>query len=262
MQKDKPIVTADTMLFYYLGNGSLTKKDIIVSTEELWATPINVLELLSSLDTDNWLERRNAARAILDNAMMAPDPNEHVASIIEGRQAVENDIYRNLCTILAESISLANLNASLDVAASAEEKQIYYERFANKAISMCDIFVPGYAKKVRRNKKPPVMKQGAQKKFWKMTSTQFLLDIYIDNILDIEGKERASDAFSDYISIYRGYVMRLLTEQLKPQPNDWGDLELFKYLQPGHYVATSEKRWKKIAEKVCLDKRVRWIKPY
>lgn len=260
-QIDSPRITADTMLFYYLGSGHLKKRDIVSSTESLWATPINVLELLSNLETDNWLERKKAARAILDNSMIAPDPNEHFISITEGRLPLETDTYYNLCTILAESTSFTQLKENIDIDASAEEKLKYYERFANKAISMCDKFVPGYAKKVRRNKKPPVMNQDLQKKFWETISSQLLLELYTDGILDVDGGKRASDAFSDYIAIYRGYIMRLLTEQLKPQPNDWGDLELFKYLQPGHYVATSEERWRKVAEKAEIAHRVRWIKP-
>ena len=171
------------------------------------------------------------------------------------------DIYKKLCTALAESASLAYLKETIDIVSSAKEKQKYYGNFESKIISICDRFIPCYAKKIRRGKKPPVMMKEQQKNFWQVASSQSLLEIYIDDMLKAEEKKRAIQFFSDYIGIYRGYIMRLLTEQLKPHINDWGDLELFKYLQPGSTVATAEERWRKIAEKAGIALKVRWVKP-
>jgi hypothetical protein len=68
-------VTGDTNLFYYLGAGAIQKHDVVATGEELWATPMNMLEILAGVAGDEWSQRRDAARGIVACAdQMSLDP--------------------------------------------------------------------------------------------------------------------------------------------------------------------------------------------
>jgi predicted nuclease of predicted toxin-antitoxin system len=63
-----------------------------------------------------------------------------------------------------------------------------------------------------------------------------------------------------YALLYTHYLIKLLTEDMLPQMNDSGDLELFLYAtDDNHVIATSEKRWLDIAVRGGFPQRVKKV---
>lgn len=270
----KPHVTADTMFFYYLGNGSLKREDIVSSSEELWAAPINILEIISS--TEDFSRRVAAARAMLAADNIAPDPNEYLVSLLEGRMPIVDNNWKIICEALASATSEKHLVESIDIVWAVKKRCHDSEAFRYKTIMRCDKFVDGYADACLKNINLPRLKWDNLKNFrdsLQMLQISMLQDFIVWR-LDME-KELISRIslftkeeiihiialYYNYITMYTGYIERLLTQSGKPDSNDWGDLELFKYLQTGHYVVTSENKWGAIAKKVGLEDQVRIRKP-
>lgn len=271
----KPHVTADTNIFYYLGDGSLKRKDIVSSSEELWAAPINILEIISS--REDFSKRVSAARAILAADNIDIDPNEYLASLLEGRSPIADNNWKTICEALATATSEEKLWQTIDIAWAVDERCKEYAAFYCRTIHMCDKSVPGYTDACFRKTQPPRMTKELREDFRKSIPIlrQSRLQDYVSWRIAEEKKKNSgasfsatveiekavSDVYNSYITMYIGYAEKLLVEGAKPDINDWGDLELFKHLHSGHYVVTAEKKWVRIAEKAGLKEQVRIRKP-
>lgn len=272
----KPHVTADTNIFYYLGNGSLKREDIISSSEELWAAPINIIELISS--TQPFPARVNAAKAILAADNLDSDPNEYLSSLLEGRSPNRPNSLLNACMTLASAPSEDKVWQTMSDFFEAVNKRCKeYEAFYCRTIHICDKSVPGYADACFRKEQPPRMTKELREDFRKEIPTlrQSKLQDYVSWRIAEEKKKNSgasfsttveiektvSEVYNSYITMYIGYAEKLLIEGTKPDINDWGDLELFKHLHSGHYLVTAEDKWGRIAEKHGLKEQVRIRKP-
>lgn len=271
----KPHVTADTNIFYYLGDGSLKREDIVSSSEELWAAPINILEIISS--REDFSKRVKAAKAILKADNIDIDPNEYLASLLEGRSPILNNSWKTYCEALADASTEEKLWQAIDIAWAVEKRCKEYEAFYCRTIHMCDKSVLGYADACFRKTQPPRMTKELREEFKKsipMLRESKLQDYVTWRIAEeknknsgasfsatVEVEKAVSNVYNNYITMYIGYAEKLLVEGAKPDINDWGDLELFKHLHSGHYVLTAEKKWGTIAEKAGLKEQVRIWKP-
>lgn len=280
-------VTIDTNVLYYLGAGTLSKRDVVVSGQELWVTPINVLEILAGISAKEWNARRDAAKAIIIHAdNMAADPEEHLSSVIERRPPRVNPIWRDGAEALSQATSEADLLKgvadfsarvirSVNPKVAAAAKATHYDGFIADMITLCDRELPGYRASVDGKTHTPVVKKEDRDKVRSdLSSVGFVVSMFCSGLLQryrLIGTKQidllSNDTFlalqdlAPYCAVYGGYLRELLTARRKPDSNDWGDLELFLYLQPGTFVATAEQKWGAIADLVGLGSRVKKIRP-
>jgi hypothetical protein len=161
--------------------------------------------------------------------------------------------------------------AKPSVAAAAKTQ--HYEGFKTDIISVCESMLPGYKDAVDQKTQAPVVNKPSRKGVREfLSSPEFVAAVFFAGlaerhrlcsgcVLDLQASS-TMDALSDlapYCAVYGGYLRELLTARRKPEANDWGDLELFIYLQPGTFVATAEKKWCEIAKLAGLVGRVRQI---
>jgi len=278
-------VTADTNIFYYLGSGALSKEDVVGEGDALWATPINVLEILAGVSLEEWTERRDAATAIVQHAdAMAADPEEHLAASIERRPAVGGNIWLEAAMALGQAKSEYELKQGVadfservvrvvDTPVAAAAKAKHYDDFKFDIIKVCDDLLPGYRAAIENGTQAPVAGKSVRDLLRRnLCSPQFVVAVFFGGIVgryrliaardvDLESDNTflALRELAPYCGIYGAYLRELLTARRKPESNDWGDLELFLYLQPGTFVATTEKKWWTIADLVGLGGRVRKI---
>lgn len=284
----KKHVTADTNIFYYLGDGRIKKNDVVSNDEALWATPISIIEIISGAQK-KWPERIAAVKAIIQNAdYITPDPDEYFMSRVEDRAPNAQAVWIEYCKAMAQATSEEHLRQgvidinekkvrSIDIDCATQHRWLEYKTFYDNINSTCDDFVPGYAAALGR---PPALTEmdGIRKIFRREFSTlsPFTLvpfvfwrlnycarkfnrrDLFVEAEID-----RAIDASASYVAVYSSYMTQHLTASNKLSWNDAGDLELFHYLQPNHYVATGEsirKKWGPVLNQAGLVHRVRWIK--
>ena len=71
---------------------------------------------------------------------------------------------------------------------------------------------------------------------------------------------QAADGVTCYCMVYTHYLLKLLTEEMMPQMNDSGDLELFLYATSDDWiVVTAETHWADVAKRAGYDQRLRKV---
>ena len=275
-------VTADTNVFYYLGNGSATKTNFVFEGEQLYATPVNALELVSGITLKSWKARKAAAAAIVENGVMLADPESHLVSIFKRSTAAPEDFWLEGMKALAQASSEDELGSGVSDFKEKVTRSVktefakafrasHYEDFVKDVAKACDQLVPGYADAVANQTQAPIVEKANRKAIREFfLSPLFVATVFFGGLahryklianttIDIQ-KDETFDALRDlapYCAVYGAYLKGLATERRKPDVNDWGDLELFLYLQPDTYIVTAEKRWRALAAEVGLESRVR-----
>lgn len=278
-------VTADTNIFYYLGLNRLSKNSFISSNEKLYATPINVLEIIAGVGLNKWQERRSAARAILDYADgMTLDPDTHLISIIDCSPKKQKIPWIEACEALASAAKASELTSGVSdfkkkvirkvkTNIANTMKNSHYDDFIAKIVDMCDSILPGYKRAFTNNTSIPTIPKNDRTKFRKsLKSPDFFTTIFIQGLAEryklIQGVPLKFDPqnyvqlitnLAPYIFAYGGYLHELLTARRKPEKNDWGDIDLFLYLQPDTYIATAERKWWTISKHANIDHRIKKI---
>jgi len=270
-----------------LGSGALLIEDVTGPGEKLWATPINMLEILAGVSPNEWDSRRDAAKAIVTYGDgMAADPEVHLAAVIERRPPALDKIWLDGAKALAQATSEVELlrgvsdfddrvvrKAQPSIAAAAKAQ--HYEAFKSDIIKVCEHLVPGYKASVEAGTQAPVVEKPNRDKLRAfLASSEFIEEVFLTGLckryrlfgtskIDLQSEDTflARQDLDPYCRIYGAYLRELLTTRRKPDLNDWGDLELFIYLQPGTYVATAEKKWWTIADSVGLGDRVKKLVP-
>ena len=158
-------VTADTNIFYYLGQKIISKADFIALGEELFATPINVMEIVSKINDINWQDgdsnwnaRQQAAKAILDYAdEMADEPNRHAAKLCGLTLPENHNTWLEICEIVASASSPDELKCNIDFEAALKMRLKRYDNFSAAMMEKCQNILanPTYSKngKVSKSKR-------------------------------------------------------------------------------------------------------------
>lgn len=265
-------VIADTNIFYNLSTNKLTKNQFVKNTERLYATPISLLEIVSRIDDFNWRERRDAAQAILQYAeLIGDDPERHLAAMFGRRLNQQSFDWNRACHDVARAQCVTQLRSGVRIDLADRLYREPYRIFTRKMIAVCDQVIPGYENAANAGKHAPKFPKAKRESFRKFlkndyffTNTLLVLSEKVPYITgcrpSISGMKHGFDALSPYAKIYAGYLLELLTTGRKPDKNDFGDLEIFKYLQPGGFVVTAEEKWQQIASHVGLEKMVRIVK--
>jgi hypothetical protein len=278
-------VTGDTNIFYYLATGAVTKSKIVSPGEELWATPINVIEIIAGVSTADWEKRRDAAGAIVKYAdRMSADPEEHLASLFEHRPTSSEFDWLSAAKTIRDSTSPESLETNIAIIAHNSGdtikpsvanafKSAHYEDFKSEMVKVCDSLLPGYKVAVESGCEAPVVTKPTREKLRAfLASPEFTAAVFFAGLTEryktfgaqtVDPQSKATlvalQGLAPYCSIYGAYLRELLTARRKPDSNDWGDLELFVYLQPSTYVATAERKWWALADLVGLGGRLKKV---
>jgi hypothetical protein len=262
-------LVADTNVWYDIGAGTFSPSTL-KNGNRLLATPVNHLEICSNLTARSFSERKAAASAILNHRDdTLEDPETHLANLWGIKRTPPS---LNITADLQRLASAANpialhmtvpLYPGSKTAASvglSQWRTAHWDNFRDGIVQAIDTEVSGYAKarangrfKYLPGKNQPTLKA-------RLNSAAFrdeLIESTYRRVLVSEGKRQSSPTkalltktssqLGPYASVYAQYIIGCACT-FAPQPNDFGDLESFLYLQHGRVLLTSEKRWHKIAK--------------
>jgi hypothetical protein len=284
----------DTNVFYDLADGSIDVSMFASSSDQLFYSPLSVLEISGKWSPKLFRSRKAAARAILDcGAAELPDQDSFLAQIIFGyslrRPAVS---LKDAVVAMAKSRSVEALEKGVadelekvvrkvDSALVGKWRGVVEGIWVRDMEAIQDREIPRFATwRAERAAgfDPPVPKlKGTRKRAfledtlapnWNLTLismchqrallTARKIQPVVPNIVALETITKAVQSLSCYCGNYTKYLTRLLTAGALPDPNDSGDIELFLFaVDDEHIVVTSEKKWIRLAEEAGFGQRVR-----
>jgi hypothetical protein len=255
-----------TNAWYNIAEGLLDPVILKQDGRRLFATPINLLELASGLSERSLVQRRNAAKAVLDHAdQIAVDTDTHLARIW-GLNPIDLSIdWRNGFMAIADATSLVQITRGVNdfregvvrrvnVSLAQAWKTYHWGNFMNEIEDAIDSDLPGY-KETRRAGRIVHMNQVVGGQFErKILSPEFrhslLIGTYIRALLVVGERtvrptakqmDKANALLQPYLDAYSRYIVKC-ARVFAPHPNDWGDLESFLYLQGENRLLTEDQR--------------------
>lgn len=270
-------IVADTNVWYNIAIGNINILDKIKSKGGmLCATPINILEIVSKIDINNFEIRKKAAQAILDNANRYLMSNEIYLTRYWGFVVNDEIHWKDAVLSLSRAPSYIDLlNGYIDLKDNVKRKQnlkllnewrqFQYKDFNNGVINGIKSIHPGYLEmKIDGNLK----KNKKIKKLFNISNDDVIESFFVcyeraklvlkENKIDspeFPNKmmlKKAIPKIRNFVFAYIEYLTFLATTPAKPDKNDLGDFDVFLYLQNKNWLlATSDKRWVSIAKKVC-----------
>lgn len=280
----KNIIT-DTNVWYDIGNGNIEILNHLKKIGKLCATPLNILEIASKVNKENFTIRKNAAQAILAHADRFLHSNEEYLARYWGVKLNAQVQWREGAKTLSKASSPQELmNGYIDVLENVRRKHdttllkywrtYQYKDFENSVIKAIEHIHPTYIKKAsiprefRRLNDPELIAlfDSDEMKNSGILSTyeRVKLIFKVDNLKNALRDKPSSKMFKNakpkveiYINAYNQYLKHLATQKAAPDENDLGDHEAFMYLQNKNWcLATSDKRWIHIANIVCPNQLI------
>lgn len=294
--KEKYIV-ADTNVWYNLANGNDKLDKLLKKTGILCSTNINLLEISHGMDSNNYNQRRAAAKAVVERcALYLPDSETFLKQSFNFSCSSKFDFKRGFQIIANSNNLLALINGYFNYSTSTFEyfniglarawRNSLYRRFFDDICNGINSKIPNYINKIEIGKKLPKIKD--ENELNKFDSYKFIKSIIYNMWLRMKLTEQdygdSKSALSwfgvedmsflnkmphyeyptdidillsrpnllSYAYAYVEYLKYLLLCRAKPQENDAGDLENFLFLRNDDYIlATADKKWIKIGQKVC-----------
>lgn len=282
----KKTLICDTNVFYNLGAGSLTKQAICQDGEQLYYSPLSILEIAGRLSDRNFNERKAAAQAILHvGAIQLPDP-ESFRTELYGYEMTEPPLDASSdVVVIAGSRDMKSLSARADVTWAKELQEAIGRQWHDDMLHDMGQEIPGFLEWYQPD---PTMRKGAVPRLkgedktvvsQKLDTPQFLdyvilarqpLAAYHGALPDwssfeptpeqVKHCDHARERMRCYACMYREYLSYLQTASALPQANDSIDLELFIYcIDDDHVLVTSEKKWVALAMRAGYSQRVRRV---
>lgn len=271
----------DTNIFYNLAYGRVDRAKLKAGAR-VAITPVSILELVSHVTDANLSVRKQAAAAALDVIdVVLPDPEECLAVLWNVPHTPDDVPWRAALEALASAPSVSALSSGIadfearvvrtvKVPIAHQWRSFHYDDFADKVIDAVDQHVPGYAAARKAGKMKQPKKAAAHKIKEQVNSPGALLQVLLatrERAWLVAGTpppqapsqqeiEEAVASLIPYVCVYAKYFEKVAT-QFAPEPNDWGDLECFIYLQDGREVVTAEERWLTIAKDLGIESVVR-----
>jgi hypothetical protein len=282
----------DTNVFYNLGSGALTTAKFAAPADELFYSPLSVLELAGHWRKATHQDRRRAAHAILSSGakeLLEPDAfitkrfgyplAEPSTSFLEGVRAMATS---NNMTELTDGVRdyVARVSRSVNLRVANSWRVTVGGKWAANMLALQKELIPGfsdwYSADPKKRKGPVPKLKGREKQHF----LSYMQSPEWSQALLLACQERAFlgakrgrhllptpatvtalvgaiVATSAYCAVYTQYVIRLMTEGALAEPNDSGDLEFFLYsVDDDHVVVTSEKKWKMVAARANFSHRV------
>ncbi|MEO6325528.1 MAG: hypothetical protein ABIQ65_12955 [Thermoanaerobaculia bacterium] len=260
---------ADTNVWYDLGANLFSAATLKAGGRRLLATPVNHLEICSNVNAASFKARQAAASALLAHADdILTDTESHLANLwgvtrTPPTLAIEADLQT-----LATASSPVALHMSVPLYPGSRTaktvdlslwRSTHWEDFCDGIAQAIDGEVPGYLKaRVKGTiKRLPGKNQAAFNA--RILSSDFETAVFEGTYRRVLRSESLPPAppstaglaavrplLAPFARAYAHYIIGCACD-FAPQPNDFGDLESFLYLQNGRVLLTSEKRWHKIA---------------
>jgi predicted nucleic acid-binding protein len=276
-------LVCDTNVFYNFVEGTRDPKALKENgTHQVCVSPVAFMEIASKLTTSNFAKRRDTAQAILDHAdIYLKDTERHLADIWKFPIPSLVTDWKEGLKAIASAPDLEALEKGVPdfqdrvvrtvaVETAFEWREEHYDDFAQRFIGAIVSEVPKY----QQGKGGPKYLRGDRADGFKkkfndlgfvgavLFATQMRVALHLEEMPVEEFKKLLPDAkthdaawiaLDPYLKVYRQYIIESATER-KPQPNDWGDLEYFIYLQDDRRLVTREKRWINSAKAAGIDK--------
>jgi len=262
---------ADTNVWYDIAGSRRNPRSLKRDGHTLAATPINSLEIASSLSEHTFDQRRDAARAVINYAdEIVLDTETHLAqlwgfdppdfgidwmiafkAIADARNA--DEVQRGVDDFGA------NLIRRVNVQLASKWRSYHWEDFMHKVEDAIDAEFPGY-KQARLQGRVIHMDHDRAREFEReILSNACWIRIFLatyERALLVVGRpiqmpsreqlSAAAAALHVYVNSYSRYLIKCAST-FAPQANDWGDLESFIYLQGNNRLLTRDRRWIDIA---------------
>lgn len=275
-------IIADTNVWYAIGNGNTDMLKYLKSKGKLCAVPLNLLEIASKINENNFDIRQKAAQAIVDHADRFLKTNESYLLRYWGVKDFEDIDWKQGAIAIIKASSPEELEEGyddfIDGVSRKQNTQLLqhwreyqYEDFKQGVIDGIKNIHPNYIRQTRNGKKITKItdenllaefdSQNMKNGSLNMTYYRVSIILKSDNIkFKLPNKPShkslasANQKLNPYINAYSQYLKYLVTAGALPDKNDLGDHEMFMYLQNKKWLlATSDKRWIRIAETVCPD---------
>lgn len=213
--------------------------------------------------------------AVLDHAAeIADDTENHLAGVWGMQPAARDTVWRDVCEILSGSQSpgnalqgivdrTRNARLALDVSQIQTWRETHWDGFKEDVINAIDQHVPGYKLARSEHKYRSIPKDKRAQFASDLRSPEvrrvLLVSTFFRALPSTESPDvspsseqitKAGQLLAPYIDAYTEYIYGCAVS-FAPQPNDFGDLECFIYLQDDNKLVTREKRWIAIAGRVC-----------
>jgi hypothetical protein len=290
-------VVADTNLYYDLAEGRVKRADIVSGDEVLICSPLSVIEIVSKMDEKNFVPRRNAIRAMLENgARVFPDPQSFLTSnIFVHKLNHQPPDWMDVMKGIAGAGALKDLESgvidrierkvrTVSVDSMRQWREVIDEQWLQ---DLLDIMRDQFAnfdevyKAIKEGRKSttPKLRKEKKKSFLEFINSP---EWYIEQLRALYQRSlhyavepyvpdpgtMTPDKFLAmltnllcYMGVYSEYVESILTEGRLPALNDSGDMELMIYaVNDAHILATAEGKWPEFAKRAGFEQRVRHVK--
>ena len=274
-------IITDTNIWYDIANGDLKVADIKQNNQNLiYATPINILEIVSNV-SDYQIERRQRAMiALIQNAdVILQDTETHLTHLWGYNQNSDLISWRDILIAVEHANSLYELrNGVLDYSERVTRRvgvdfahfwrTSHWADFRVAIENVLDQHISGYAD-ARQNGRIIHFDQEHGQEFRNMLYRDVTLHEILNATYDRANlvlrdfgtslpaelrdtatlnpiRQNAYNSLSTYITAYAEYLYTCATTYA-PRDNDWGDLEHFIYLQNDNRLLTNDIRWINIA---------------
>jgi hypothetical protein len=274
-QAEKMNFIADTNVWYDIAAGRRDPRMLKSTGNRLIATPTSFMEISSLINEQNFDDRRKAAQAVVEHAdEVAVDCEFHLATLWKLPVTDPGIQWAEGFTAIAEASSASQLQAGVEdfhrmvkrtvnVSLTNEWRAYHWDDFRNEVVDAIDEYVPGYKAARARGQCKHLNKENGEAFASALRSREarevivgatFSRALLVANQAFRKPSQSeynwAEPLVSPYVDAYIEYLIGCATE-FAPQPNDLGDSECFLYLQDGRVFLSSDKRWVRIARKVC-----------
>lgn len=277
-------IVADTNIWYAIADGKLDPNEL-KAKGKLCATPLSLIEIGSGVNDDTFTQRQKAASAMISYAdIFLKSINFYLAQYLGYKGKPEIDWIQGAVTITKATSPKELIEGFTDFQDKVTRKQNtpflndwkkqQYNDFKQKIIELISNIHPDYITQTENGKEQllPLTDEIIIKLF---DTEEFFMsgknmayermkmcvrDDYINRLPKTLNKkllETLENKLDVYLKVYAQYIKVLVTTPAKPDGNDLGDFEVFMYLQNKNWIlATRDKRWAKIAQKVCPNQLI------
>jgi len=278
----------DTNLFYYLSDGWISRADIGGATDDLFISPIVILELISGLDRSNAQYRRKIFETIAhNNIRLVPDPETWIVTRANAKLTQEPFDWQLLLDAMRTVVTYDDVRQAmlywpppgtrpmrtrwLDIRLANSWNARHEKDWRENLEATLKRYVPNTNEWFSTKSGPrPKMPSSLKRIVGPVLNHDNMLDDIAAGLalrlLPLSGdgvnlNPASTRSVADtYIRIFRQYLIDILLKQSVPKENDRWDIEFFLYLgAPGTRFATAEPRWENVAKDAGFPSAVKRI---
>lgn len=281
----------DTNVFYDLGSGAINIADCVRPGDELYFSPITILELAGKWSDRVHADRKAAAQAIIDcRAKELLDPECHLTDLFGYELSERPFSFMQAAIAMAGSRTLDELQQGVPdysarlirrvvVPMAATWRDAAESKWVDDILAIMQQNIPRFGTWLKSNPRgssvPKLRRQDREVLIERSKTNDWFADLLlacqdraffkanrgaalIPTRETVKRLSAAIDHIDCYCCVYTQYLIRCLTEGALPKPNDGWDLEFFLYaVDDDHVIVTSDEMWVKLAKKAGYGCRIR-----